>query len=141
MKRWQKCVVCGADFIPRNTLSVLCGNPECRKKREAEQKKAYNKRNPVIKVVRKKDVQMNQTKSKEIACIRCVSKDNSPYQLDLLVGSHIVPINKGPHAMAIYDAIHDQVQENGQIGYDLIIKPYDCDHMVEGKSFSIMEIE
>lgn len=52
MKRWQKCVVCGAGFVPRNRCSVLCGNPECRKKRETEQKKAYNKRNSVIKVVR-----------------------------------------------------------------------------------------
>lgn len=59
MKHWQKCVICGAEFIPRNSLSVLCGNPECKKKREGEQKKAYNKRNPVVKVVRKKDSQDN----------------------------------------------------------------------------------
>lgn len=58
MKQWKKCVVCGAPFIPRNSRCVMCGNPKCRKKREAEQKKSYNERNPVIKVVRMKDIQV-----------------------------------------------------------------------------------
>lgn len=78
---------------------------------------------------------------KEIASIRCARQNNGPYQLDLLVGSDTVVLKRGGNAMEIYESIHDQVKENGQIGYDITIKPYDCDKMIEGKSFSIVEIE
>lgn len=77
--------------------------------------------------------------NKEIANIRCISRNKGPYQLDLLVGNHIVVLKRGGNAMEIFESIHDQVKENGQIGYDLLIKPYDYDNMIESKSFSIIE--
>lgn len=75
----------------------------------------------------------------ELSCLR--HTPGAEFQLQLKVKEEIILLAEGQTAEYMFANIRDLWKKFPQFGYDLEVKPYDCDHIKEGKIVTLVKEE
>lgn len=90
---------------------------------------------------------MNKDKYDGELILQCIRKktdaNDAPWKLTLRADcwsaktTSTVALASGEKAKKTFDSIYKEWEKSPNLGYKLNIKPYYCDHMIEGDSISI----
>lgn len=72
-----------------------------------------------------------------LSCLRNTPSSEPELRIDL--GNQSILLANGMIAEYIFVAIHDEWKKQPEFGYTLELKPFDCDHIKEGKIITLIK--